>query len=83
MKTKEELKALKAEVEALNTKLAELNEDELKAVTGGDHLINEYSCHCNACGRNWYAIVDYPIHCIYCNSVNISATWAATRSNPD
>ena len=35
MKTAEELNALKNEVEALNAKLAELNEEELKHVTGG------------------------------------------------
>ena len=35
MKTKEELDALKNEVKDLNAKLAELNEDELKEVTGG------------------------------------------------
>ena len=35
MKTKEELNALKEEVEALNRKLAELSEDELKKVIGG------------------------------------------------
>ena len=35
MKTKEELTALKAEVETLNKRLAELSEDELKQVTGG------------------------------------------------
>ena len=35
MKTKEELNALKSEVEALNKKLAELTEDELKQVSGG------------------------------------------------
>ena len=35
MKTKEELSALKEEVETLNKKLAELNEDELKQVFGG------------------------------------------------
>lgn len=34
MKTKEELIALKNEVEALNAKLAELTEDELKMVAG-------------------------------------------------
>ena len=39
MKTKEELNALKEEVEALNKKLAELTEEELAQVTGGvvDH----------------------------------------------
>lgn len=35
MKTPEELNKLRAEIEALNRKLAELNEDELKQVTGG------------------------------------------------
>ena len=35
MKTKEELNALKSEIEALNAKLAELTEDELRQVTGG------------------------------------------------
>ena len=35
MKTKEELNALKEEVETLNKKLAELNEEELEQVSGG------------------------------------------------
>ena len=35
MKTKEELNALKEEVEALNKKLDELSEDELEQVSGG------------------------------------------------
>ena len=35
MKTKEELNALKKEVETLNKKLAELTEDELAQVSGG------------------------------------------------
>ena len=35
MKTKEELNALKAEVETVNKKLGELTKDELKQVTGG------------------------------------------------
>ncbi len=35
MKTKEELNALKEEVETLNKKLAELNEEELAQVSGG------------------------------------------------
>ena len=38
MKTKEDLNALKNEVEALNKKLAELTEDELKQVSGGETL---------------------------------------------
>ena len=36
MKTKEELKQLKEEVEKLGEKLKGLSEDELKEVTGGD-----------------------------------------------
>ena len=35
MKTQEELNALKEEYESLNNKLQELNEEELKQVTGG------------------------------------------------
>ena len=35
MKTKEELNVLKEAVEALNRKLAELNEEELAQVSGG------------------------------------------------
>ena len=35
MKTKEELNAIKAEVETLNKKLAELSEEELEQVNGG------------------------------------------------
>lgn len=35
MKTKEELNAIKKEVETLNAKLAELTEEELKDVVGG------------------------------------------------
>ena len=35
MKSKEELSALKEEVEALNQKLAELTEEELAQVAGG------------------------------------------------
>ena len=35
MKTKEELFALRNEVELLNTKLCELSDDELAQVTGG------------------------------------------------
>ena len=35
MKTKEELSALKEEVETLSKKLAELNEEELEQVAGG------------------------------------------------
>ena len=35
MKTKEELDTLRIEYETLNNKLKELNEDELKQITGG------------------------------------------------
>ena len=40
MKTKEEGNDLQNEVEAMNTKLAELAENELKQVTGGNTLDN-------------------------------------------
>ncbi len=38
MKTQEELNALKEEIEALEKKLAELSEEELMRVTGGNDL---------------------------------------------
>ena len=41
MKTKEELNALKNEVETLNGKLAELSEDELKQIVGGMKIVVE------------------------------------------
>ena len=40
MKSKEELNALKEEMETLNKKLAELTEDELTQITGGGPLFN-------------------------------------------
>lgn len=43
MKTKEELSALKEEFEAINKKLAELTEDELKAVVGGWNWADRWS----------------------------------------
>ena len=38
MKSKEELNALKEEVETLNKKLAELTEEELAQVSGGHYV---------------------------------------------
>ena len=38
MKTKEELNALKEEVETLNKKLHELTDEELAQVSGGEYL---------------------------------------------
>ena len=52
MKTKEELNALKNKVESLNRKLAELTDDEMKQVMGGDlqswqWLLNDFSVQLN------------------------------------
>lgn len=42
-KSKEELNALKQEVESINLKLKQLNEEELKYVSGGnDAVTNEF-----------------------------------------
>ena len=38
MKTKEELNALKEEVETVSKKLRELTKEELAQVSGGDHV---------------------------------------------
>ena len=43
MKTKEELNALKEEVETLNSKLAELSLEELEQVTGGENKTSKES----------------------------------------
>ena len=48
MKTKEELNALKEEVDTLNKKLAELNEDELKLVAGGLDLNLDFGKFCES-----------------------------------
>lgn len=51
MKTKEELNALKKEVEAMNKKLHDLNDKELEQVTGGlDRKKNTYQEYCPNCG---------------------------------
>ena len=42
MKTKEELNALKEEVEALNKKLHELSDEELAQVSGGQYSGTTY-----------------------------------------
>ena len=52
MKTKEELNALKEEVETLNEKLAELTEEELKQVSGGlgPSIGKKKKLYCVECG---------------------------------
>ena len=44
MKTKEGLNALKEEVDTLNKKLAELNEEELEQVAGGTGEMPSFPC---------------------------------------
>ena len=68
MKTKEELNALKEEVETLNKKLHELTDEELEQVAGGKKSIKYGTCPiCNkyveilhstgryygSCGHEW------------------------------
>ena len=48
MKTNEELKALKAEIETLNRKLRELTDEELKQVAGGTNGYDEI-WYCKYC----------------------------------
>ena len=50
MKTKEELNAIKEEVETLNKKLAELTEEELAQVSGGGSEMMIYQEYCKKCG---------------------------------
>ena len=51
MKTKEELNALKEEVETLNKKLAELSEEELEQIAAGA-IGGKYYFFCKGCGYN-------------------------------
>lgn len=58
MKTKEELNALKEEVEALNKKLAELTDEEFAQVSGGytpDHYWTDLESHPNGPGGEDHA----------------------------
>ena len=55
MKTKEELNALKEDVETLNRKLAELSEDELKEVVGGVNWLKDESIN-SGDTHTWYGI---------------------------
>ena len=61
MKTEEKLNALKEEVEALNKKLHELTEEELKYIAGGDseykyymHIKRLIECGYDVNARNYY-----------------------------
>ena len=53
MKSKEELNALKEEVETLNKKLAELTEEELEQVSGGLLGNQRGEWLCPNCGHSW------------------------------
>ena len=58
MKTNEELKALRNEIETLNKKLAELTEEELEQVIGGESY--DHMRVCPYCGGRleihpWYS----------------------------
>ena len=57
MKTKEELNALKEEVETVSRKLAELTEDEFAQVSGGVHP----RCICTV-GKPPASSKEYPSH---------------------
>ena len=60
METTEKLDALKKEVESLNKKLAELTEEELKQVTGGDDVMRYGSL--GECNSNYTACDNYQIY---------------------
>ena len=74
MKTKEELNALKAEVETVSRKLAELTEEELAQVAGGeDNGIISTQCPFCAEYKDYYRIdYSYKIehwHCGKCGDL--------------
>ena len=59
MKSKEELSALKEEVETLDKKLSELTEDELEAVVGGGFFggITKSRQRYYPCNRGTYGLI--------------------------
>ncbi len=68
MKTAEELKALKNEVETLNRKLAALTEDDLEQVTGGIKIYKENQ-KCPFCGQVFKYLSPYHLmECVKKNS---------------
>ena len=69
MKSKEELNALKNEVEALSRKLAALTEEELAQVTGGTPFwgpFHDALITCPQCGTT-QIIYESPTHCKECD----------------
>ena len=77
MKTKEELNALKEEVEALNKKLHELTEEEQKQVSGGVSNGKKKKIYCVECGYVKFiflACAAFPfvneVRCPQCGAMN-------------
>lgn len=79
MKTKEELNALKKEVETVNTKFDKLTDEDLVQVSGGDRHEETTDMHCynpncpNPDGLTW--VGDYmngiKYECIYCKELTL------------
>ena len=79
MKTKEELNALKKEVETANTKFDKLTDEDLVQVSGGDRHEETTDMHCynpncpNPDGLTW--VGDYmngiKYECIYCKELTL------------
>lgn len=59
MKTPEELKAIKEELEAVTKKMSELTEDEMKQVMGGAE--GETVRECPFCGEK-LTVYEYAVH---------------------
>ena len=71
MKTKEELNALKEEVETVKGKLAELTEEELKQVSGGAFSSAKVPHKCEKCSKIFFARVGLESDkCPYCDTIN-------------
>lgn len=71
MKIKEELNAIKKEVEAMNKKLHDLNDKELEQVTGGlDRKKITYQEYCPKCGY------------IFCNKMIIEGEVDIEENDP-
>ena len=68
-KTSEELDALKERIKTLKSELKELNEDELRAIAGGDGETDCEQIYCPECGCQDLSYSDGYFCCRRCGCV--------------
>ena len=80
MKTKEELNALKEEVETVSRKLQELTEEELLQVTGGGPVLSHCRGDCHGTTKN--CTIRKKGQCSY-NYTDSALVWQAVTAGPE